>query len=118
MVINQGDIFWLDLGNPIGSAPGYRRPVVVIQNNALNHGRIKTVVICGLTSNLLRATAPGNVMLGQGEAGLAKQSVIVVSQLFTVDKTRLDELVGTLSPKRIRQILDGLKLITEPREIT
>ena len=57
-------------------------------------------------------------MLGQGEAGLAKQSVIVVSQLFTVDKTRLDELVGTLSPKRIRQILDGLKLITEPREIT
>jgi mRNA interferase MazF len=116
-VINQGDLFWLDLGAPIGSAPGYRRPFVVIQNNALNHGRINSAVICALTSNLKRATAPGNVRLAEGEADLPEQSVVVVSQIFTVDKSRLDEYIGTLSPKRIRQILDGLKLITEPRDL-
>jgi mRNA interferase MazF len=117
MVINQGDVFWLDLGTPIGSAPGYRRPHVVIQNNALNHSRINTVVICALTSNINRATGQGNILLGEGEANLPRQSVIVISQIFTVDKSRLDEYIGTLSPKRIRQILDGLKLVTEPREI-
>ncbi len=116
MVINQGDVYWLDLGTPLGSAPGYRRPFVIIQNNAINHSQINTVVICALTSNLKRAGATGNVLLGKGEAGLVQQSVIVVSQLFTIDKTRLDEYVGTLSQKRIRQILDGLRLITEPRD--
>lgn len=116
-VINQGDVSWLDLGAPIGSAPSYRRPFVVIQNNDLNHGRINSVVICALTSNLKRATAPGNVLLAEGEADLPEQSGGGVSQIFTVDKSRSDEYIGTLSPKRIRQILDGLKLITEPREI-
>ena len=116
-MINQGDMFWLDLGAPIGSAPGYKRPFVVIQNNALNHSRINSVVICALTSNLKRATATGNVLLAEGEADLPEQSVVVVSQMFTVDKSRLDEYIGTLSPKRVRQILDGLKLITEPRDL-
>lgn len=116
-MINQGDVYWLDFGIPIGSGPGYRRPVVIIQNNALNHSRINTVVVCALTSNLKRATAIGNVLLEEDEADLSEQSVVVVSQLFTVDKTRLDEYIGTLSPKRIRQILDGLKLITEPRNL-
>src|SRR5437899_12402117 len=117
MVIKQGDVFWLDVGTPIGSAPGYRRPHVVIQNNALNQSPLNTVIICGLTSNLKRATVPGNVLLREGEADLPKQSVIVVSQIFTVDKSRLDEYIGTLSPKRIRQILDGFRLITEPRDV-
>ena len=117
MAINQGDVFWVELGIPIGSAPGYRRPHVVIQNNALNHGRINTVVVCALTSNTRRATAPGNVLLAVGEANLPEQSVVVISQILTVDKSQLDEYIGTLSAKRIRQILDGLKLITEPREI-
>lgn len=116
-MINQGDLFWLDLGSPIGSAPGYRRPFVVIQNNALNHSRINSVLICALTSNLERATASGNVLLAEGEADLPEQSVVVISQIFTVDKSRLDEYIGTLSPKRVRQILDGLKLITEPRDL-
>ncbi len=117
MVINHGDVFWVELGIPIGSAPGYRRPHVVIQNNALNHGRINTVVVCALTSNIKRAAAPGNVLLAEGEANLPKQSVVVVSQILTIDKSQLDEYIGTLSPKRIRQILDGLKLITEPRDL-
>jgi mRNA interferase MazF len=115
-MINQGDVFWVELGIPIGSAPGYRRPHVVIQNNALNHGRINTVVVCALTSNTRRAAAPGNVLLAEGEADLPKRSVVVISQILTVDKSQLDEYIGALSPKRVRQILDGLKLITEPRD--
>ncbi len=117
MVINQGDVFWLDLGNPVGSAPGYRRPHVVIQNNVFNRSRINTVVVCALTSNTRRATAPGNVLLKEGEANLPRQSVVVISQIITADKSQLDEYIGTLSSERVRQILDGIKLLTEPREV-
>ncbi len=116
MVINQGDVFWVDLGEPIGSEPGYSHPNVVIQNNVFNHSGINTVVVCGLTSKLKRAAIPGNVLLEAGEANLPKQSVVVVSQVFTVDKAQLGEFIGALSKKRMRQILDGLKLVTEPRE--
>jgi mRNA interferase MazF len=117
MVINQGDIFWIELGEPSGSGPGYRHPHVVIQNNIFNRSRINTVVVCALTSNLQRAAAPGNVLLEPGEADLPKQSVVVVSQLFTVDKSQLSEHIGTLSKRRVRETLDGMKLLTEPRDI-
>lgn len=117
MVINQGDIFWIDLDEPTGSEPGYSHPHVVIQNNVFNRSRINTVVVCALTSNLKRATVPGNVQLELGEANLPKQSVVVVSQIFTIDKTQLGDYIGTLSSKRVRQILDGIRLLTEPREV-
>lgn len=117
MVINQGDIYWVDLDEPIGSSPGYRHPHVVIQNNVFNQSRINTVIICALTSNLQRANAPGNVKLDLGEAGLTKPSVVVVSQIFTVDKSQLGEYIGALSKKRVRQILEGVKLLTDPREL-
>ncbi len=117
MVINQGDIFWVDLGEPSGSAPGYRHPHVVVQNNLFSQSRINTVVVCTLTSNLKRASAPGNVLLNRGEANLLKQSVVNVSQIFTVDKSDLVEKIGTLSPQRVRQILDGIQLLMEPREV-
>ena len=117
MVINQGDIFWVELDEPLGSGPGYRHPHVVVQNNLFNKSRINTVIVCALTSNLKRAQAPGNVLLDSNEAGLPKQSVVVVSQVFTVDKRQLSEHIGTLSQKRIRQILEGIKLLTEPREV-
>lgn len=117
MVINQGDVFWIDLEEPVGSSPGYSHPHVVIQNNVFNRSRINTIIVCALTSNLQRASAPGNVSLDTGEAGLSKPSVIVVSQIFTVDKSQLGEYIGALSKKRIRQILEGIRLLTEPREI-
>jgi mRNA interferase MazF len=117
VVINQGDIFWVELDEPTGSSPGYRHPHVVIQNNVFNRSRINTVVVCALTSNLKRAAAPGNVLIEAGEADLPKQSVVVISQLFTVDKSQLSEQIGTLSKKRVRQILDGMRLLTEPREV-
>ena len=117
MVINQGDIFWIDLDDPVGSGPGYRHPHVVIQNNLFNRSRLNTAVICALTSNLARAKAPGNVLLDANEGGLPKRSVVVVSQIFTVDKGELIEHIGTLSKKRVLQILDGIKLLTEPRDV-
>lgn len=117
MVINQGDIFWIALDEPTGSEPGYRHPHVVIQNNVFNRSRISTVVVCVLTSNLRRASAPGNVLLEVGEADLPKQSVVNVSQIFTVDKRQLGEKIGTLSPQRVQQILDGVRLVIEQREV-
>jgi len=116
MVVNQGDVFWIDLGEPGGSEPGYSHPAVVIQNNMFNHSGLNTVMVCSLTSNLKRAAIPGNVLLDPNEANLPKQSVVVVSQIFTVDKRQLGEYIGTLSKRRVRQILDNLKLLTEPRE--
>lgn len=115
--VNQGDLYWIALGDPRGSEPGYRHPHVVIQNNIFNRSRINTVVVCALTSNLRRANAPGNVLLEAGEANLPQRSVVITSQVFTIDKLELTEYIGTLSARRVRQILDGLRLLTEPREI-
>lgn len=117
MVIRQGDMFWIDLDAPSGSAPGYLRPFLIIQNNLFNRSRIHTVVVCALTSNLQRAHAPGNVLLSLEEGNLPKQSVVNISQIFTVDKSDLMEKIGTLSPERMQEILDGIRLLMEPRDI-
>src|SRR4030067_1348325 len=116
MAIKQGDIFWIDLGVPKGSEPGYRHPYIVIQNNVFNMSLINTVVVCALTSNLKRAKAPGNILLKRGEGYLSKESVVNISQIITVDKTDLVERIGSLSPSRVRQIIEGIRLLTEPRE--
>ena len=107
----------MDLGRPAGSAPGYRHPYVVVQNNLFNQSRIHTVVLCALTSNLKRAQAPGNVLLVRGEANLKKASVVNISQVVTVDKTYLIGKIGALSPGRVDQITDGIKLLLEPKEV-
>jgi len=115
--IRQGDIYWIDLGDPGGSAPGYRHPHVVVQNNIFNESRISTVVVCALTSNLKRATAPGNLLLKKGEANLPKDSVVNISQLVTVDKADLAEKIGSLSSARIKKVIEGIMLLVEPREV-
>ena len=117
MVIQQGDIFWIELDEPSCSDPGYTHPHVVVQNNVFNRSRINRVIVCALSSNLKRGAAPGHVLLEPGEANLPRQSVVIVFQLFTVDKSYLGDLIGTLSKIRVRQILDGIDLILEPREI-
>jgi len=116
-VIRQGDVYWVDLGAPSGSGPGLLHPHVVVQNDLFNRSRLATVVVCALTSNLDRGVAPGNVLLDEGEAGLPKQSVVNVSQIFTVDKADLVEKIGMLSPSRLREILAGLDLLLEPRDV-
>ncbi|MBI2332487.1 MAG: type II toxin-antitoxin system PemK/MazF family toxin [Chloroflexi bacterium] len=117
MVINQGDVYWVELEEPTGSEPGYSHPHVVIQNNLYNQSKIKTIIVCALTSNLKYAEVPGNVLLEKGEASLPKASVVNVSQIFTIDKSQLGEYIGTLTPKRVYQILDGIQLFLEPRDL-
>lgn len=117
MVIKQGDVFWIEFDDPAGSGPGYKHPHVVIQNNVFNASRINTTVVCALTSNLKRANAPGNVLLDTGEADLSKQSVVIVSQIITVDKSELGEYIGMLSRQRVREILEGIDLLLHPRDI-
>ena len=116
-MIRQGDVYWVDLGAPSGSGPGFLHPHVVVQNDLFNRSRLGTVVVCALTSNLNRRKAPGNVLLERGEAGLPKQSVVNVSQVFTVDKTDLVERIGSFSSSRLREILAGLDLLLEPRDV-
>ncbi|CAN5127597.1 type II toxin-antitoxin system PemK/MazF family toxin [soil metagenome] len=116
-MIHQGDVYWVDLGEPGGSEPSYRRPSVVVQNDVFNASNIRTVVICALTTNLRRAEAPGNLLLGPGEANLPEQSVINVSQVFTVNKQDLVDKLGSLSGERVRELISGIDLLLEPREV-
>ncbi len=117
MGIKQGEIYWIDLGAPMGSEPAYRHPHLVIQNNLFNASNIATVVVCALTSNIKRADAPGNVLLQKGEANLPQKSVVNISQVFTVNKSELVDKIGHVSQKRLREILDGIQLLIEPREV-
>jgi len=117
MVIKQGEIYWVDLGEPGGSAPGYRHPHIVIQNNLFNSSNINTLVMCALTSNLKRGLSPGNVVLKKGEANLPKKSVINITQIYTVDKNDLFEKIGKVNNERLTEILQGIQLLTEPREL-
>ena len=107
--INRGDVFWIAPDDSRGPAPSYSHPHVVVQDDVFNHSRITTVVVCALTTNLHRANEPGNVLLDVGEGNLPKQSVVVVSQVSSVDKARLGERIGSLSDARVEQILAGLR---------
>ena len=104
------------MGESRGSAPAGLRPFVVVQNDASNQSRMGTVMVCALTSNLNRAAAPGNVKLEAGEAGLPRPSVVLVSQIFSVDKEDLGGKMGALSSRRILEIVDGLKMLLEPTD--
>lgn len=117
MTIRQGDVYWIDLGEPRGSEPGYLHPYVVIQNDLLNSSPMRTAIVCPLTSNLRRAKGMGNVLLQAGEANLPEASVVNVSQVVTIDKAMLSDKSGTLSPERVRQIVAGLVLVTEPQDL-
>ncbi|HUP24945.1 MAG TPA: type II toxin-antitoxin system PemK/MazF family toxin [Thermoanaerobaculia bacterium] len=113
-MIRQGDVFWVALEDPRGSATGYLHPHVVLQNDLFNDSALRTCVVCVLSSNLRRADLPGNVLLDEGEAGLPRRSVVIVSQIFTVDKEDLVEKIGSLSEIRVREILSGVQLTLEP----
>jgi len=111
MVISQGDVWWADLGAPVGSQPGFRRPVVVVQGDSFNRSRISTVVCVPLTSNLRLADAPGNVLLDCDATGLAKDSVANVSQPVTLDRLSLTERVGTLPSAKLDLVLYGIDIV-------
>lgn len=111
MVISQGEVWWADLPGPTGSGPGFRRPVVVVQGDALNRSRIATVVCVPLTSNLKWAGAPGNVPLPARLTGLPKDSVANVSQMISVDKELLTRRVGKLSSAKLELLLSGIDVV-------
>ena len=109
--IDRGDVYWLAPDGSRGDVPEYAHPHVVVQDDVFNHSRITTVVVCALTTNLHRAKEPGNVLLEPGEGGLPKQSVVVVSQIASVEKSRLGERIGQLSQQRVDQVLEGLRFL-------
>lgn len=116
-MIRQGEVYWVDLDTPRGSEPGGRRPFVVVQSNLFNQSRIHTIAVCAVTSNLRRASAPGNVALKAGEAGLPQPSVVNISQIYAVDREFFEEPVGRLSTERLEEVLAGIRLLIEPREV-
>jgi mRNA interferase MazF len=109
--IAQGEVWWADLRDPTGSGPGFRRPVVVVQGNHLNRSRVATAVCVPLTSNVIWAGAPGNVLLTAKTTGLPKDSVANVSQIITLDRSLLTDRAGRLTPKQLAQVLHGIDIV-------
>ena len=108
--MKRGEVWWASLPMPTGSGPGFRRPVVIVQSNPFNQSRIATVIVAIITSNLALADAPGNVRVGKSESGLAKTSVVNVSQVITLDRELLTQRVRGLPADTMRQIDEGLRL--------
>jgi mRNA interferase MazF len=111
VVIERGQIWWADLGPAEGSEPAFRRPVLVVQSDAFNRSRIRTVMAVTLTSNLRLIDAPGNVLVPAKASGLAKDSVANVSQVVTLDKDYLGDLVGRLRGSLLAEVDAGLRLV-------
>jgi mRNA interferase MazF len=109
--VYRGEIWWANLPDPVGSEPGYRRPVLIIQDDTFNQSRISTVIVVILTSNIQLAEAPGNVLLPFKATGLPKDCVANVSQIFTVDKRFLVERVGSLPKDLLEEVDEGLRAI-------
>jgi mRNA interferase MazF len=110
-VIFRGDIWWAILPRPVGSEPGYRRPVLILQIDQVNHSRISTVIVVSLTSNLTLADIPGNVLLNEYESGLEKQSVVNVSKISTINKKFLTDFVGRVSASTQQEVDAGVRII-------
>jgi mRNA interferase MazF len=111
LVIAQGEVWWADLGDPVGSEPGFRRPVLVVQGEAFNRSALRTVVCVVLTSNLRWADAPGNVRLTARATGLPKDSVANVSQLVALDRDTLAQRVGRIAKAQLDHVLGGIDIV-------
>jgi mRNA interferase MazF len=111
MDLRRGAIWWADLGEPLGSEPGYRRPVLIVQDDRFNESNLATVIVLALTSNLKYGMMPGNVLLTREQSGLAKDSIANATQLITIDKRWLDEYVEDVPTSAMRQIEHGLRAV-------
>lgn len=110
-MISQGEVWWADLPPPTRSEPGFRRPVAIVQGDALNRSRVATVVCVPLTSNLRWADAPGNVLLTARATGLPNDSVANVSQVVALDRSVLTERAGKLSRAKVDLLLSGIDVV-------
>jgi mRNA interferase MazF len=111
MVMQRGEIWWASFQSPSASEPGFRRPVLVIQSNEFNESKIATVIVVAITSNLRLANAPGNIFVKKKDSRLSRDSVVNVSQILTVDKSVLTQMVGALSTRIIRNVENGLRVV-------
>lgn len=111
MVVERGEIWWSELHDPVGSGPGYDRAVLIIQSEFFNESSITTVIVAIITTNMDLAEMPGNISLTQRVSGLPKESVVNITQLFTIDKRLLKERVGTLPARKMQQIDTSLKFV-------
>lgn len=109
--MKRGEVWWAELPEPVGSEPGYRRPVVIVQADEFNRSRINTVIAVTITSNVFLSAAPGNVRLSKRACGLNKESVVNVSQVVTIDKSFLAGKVGRLPAGSLQQVDEGLRLV-------
>ena len=109
--MRRGEIWWADFGRPVGSEPGYRRPVLVVQADPFNKSNLSTVIVVPLTKNVRLAVAPGNVALAARQTGLRVRSVANVSQLAVLDRSRFVEKVGALPGPTLRQVEEGMRLV-------
>lgn len=110
-VVNRGEIFWVAADESKGTVPGVAHPHVIVQEDVFNHSRISTVIVCALSTNLHKATEPGNVLLDPGEGDLERRSVVVATQISCIYKTRLGSRIGSLSQARVDQVIAGLRFV-------
>jgi len=108
--VQRAELWWASLPTPVGSGPGYRRPVLVVQSDRFNASGIQTTVVAAITKNTTLAQAPGNVLIGRRDSGLKVPSVVNVSSLLSVDRSRLTERIGRLPPRTMSRVDDGLRL--------
>jgi mRNA interferase MazF len=111
--VRRGEIWWADLPLPRGSEPGFRRPVLIVQANAFNQSRIRTIIVAAITSNVELAGAPGNVLLPRRVSGLREESVVNVSQLLALDRSFLIDHVGRIPPRIQASVDAGLRQVLE-----
>jgi len=109
--VSRGEVWWVDFGEPVGSEPGFRRPALVVSSDRFNRSRISTVLVSAITSTMRLASAPGNVELPPGDAGLPKVCVVNVTQTLVIDRVRLIERAGTLDAVSMHKVSQGLRLV-------
>ena len=109
--MTRGELWWVDLGMPFGSEPAYKRPVLIIQNDFFNNSKINTTIIVPLTTNFLYAEAPGNIVINKDESKLTKDSVLVLSQIKVIDKSRLIEKISKVNKAIIQEVENNLMFV-------
>jgi mRNA interferase MazF len=115
--MTRGELWWADFGIPFGSEPGYKRPVLIIQNDFFNNSKINTTIVIPLTTNMILADAPGNILITKRESRLKKDSVITISQIEVIDRQRLIEKITKLEAAIIEKIEDNILFILGIRKV-
>jgi len=115
--MTRGELWWADFGVPFGSEPGYKRPVIIIQNDYFNRSNINTAIVFPLTTNMVYADAPGNIVFNKNESKLKKDSVITISQIEVIDRQRLIEIINKIDKIIMNQIENNIMFVLGIKKI-